>query len=269
VGLTLFLYNPQAHQWSQTFADCKTGVLIAPLIGSFKDGRGELFDQDTFHNKSILVRAVWSDIRPDSHHFEESYSNGGGRTWAAAFIADLTREKAPAAGAPDRERTSTIEGGQHDFDWDIGTWKIHMSRLSHPLSGSATWTEMDGITVNSKVWGGRANLAEVEADGPGGHLELLALRLYNPETHEWNVNFATSGVGILNTPTGQPIVGEFRNGRGEFYDQEPYNGRSILVRFRIGPISPDSAQSEQAFSDDGGKTWEVNWINKYTRMKGD
>jgi hypothetical protein len=66
-----------------------------------------------------------------------------------------------------------------------------------------------------------------------------------------------------------PIVGELKSGRAEFCDQEPYNGRAILVRFRIGPTSPDSAESEQAFSSDGGKTWEVNWINKYTRLKSD
>lgn len=269
-GMTLFLYNPQAHQWSQTFASSKTGVLSNPLIGSFKDGQGELFAQDTFQDKSILLRGVWSNITPTSHRYEESYSNDGGKTWAPAFTADLTREKdsAPAAAAvPGSESVSATEEAQHGFDWDLGTWKIHMSRLVHPLSGSKTWTEMDGVTVNSKVWNGRANLAEVEADGAGGHLELLALRLYNPTTHEWNVNFATSGVGVLNTPTGQPIIGEFKNKRGEFYDQEPYNGRAILVRFRIGPTSGDSAESEQSFSEDGGKTWEVNWVNKYRRMK--
>src|SRR3984957_4107424 len=92
-GLTLFLYNPGAHQWSQTFVNSKTGILAPPLIGAFKDGRGELFAQDTFHNRSILVRAVWSEITPDSHHFEESYSDDGGKTWAPAFIASLTREK--------------------------------------------------------------------------------------------------------------------------------------------------------------------------------
>lgn len=265
-GLTLFLYNPQAHQWSQSFVSSKVGVMSNPLIGSFRDGRGELYSQDTFHDKSILVRGVWSEITADSHRYEESYSNDGGKTWSAAFIARLTREKDP----PAEKHAAATEGIQHDFDWDLGTWKIHMRRLVHPLTGSTTWTEMDGTTVNSKVWDGRANLAEVEADGSSGHLELLALRLYNPATHEWNVNFATSGVGVLNTPTGLPIIGEFKNSLGEFYDQEPYtNGRAILVRFRIGPISPDSAESEQAFSDDGGKTWQVNWINQYTRVKGE
>jgi hypothetical protein len=92
-GLTLFLYNPASQQWTQTFANSKVGVLNAPLIGEFKNGRGELFAQDTVNDRSILVRAVWSGIEPDSHHFEESYSDDGGKTWAPAFIATLTRVK--------------------------------------------------------------------------------------------------------------------------------------------------------------------------------
>jgi hypothetical protein len=271
-GATLFLYNPEAHQWSQTFVDSKAGVVNSPTIGSFKNGRGELLSQDTFQNKTILVKGVWSDITPDAHRYEELYSNDGGGTWHSAFIAQLTRsEKSCANPAPEADEApqwTATDGPQdqsHAFDWDLGTWQIHMSRLSHPLTGSTTWTQMDGITINSKVWGGRSNLAEVEADGPTGHLELLAWRLYNPASHEWTTSFATSDVGALNAPTGQAIVGEFKKGRGEFYDQEPYHGRSILVRFRIGPTSKDSAESEQAFSDDGGKTWETNWVNNYTR----
>jgi hypothetical protein len=91
-GLTLFLYNPSAHQWSQNYANSK-GELSPPLVGSFQDSRGELFAQDTFNGRAILVRAVWSDIKPDSHHFEEAYSDDGGKTWKAAFIADLTRAR--------------------------------------------------------------------------------------------------------------------------------------------------------------------------------
>lgn len=90
----------------------------------------------------------------------------------------------------------------------------------------------------------------------------MSLRLYNPQSHQWNMNFATSGVGTLSVP----MVGEFRDGRGEFYDQEPFNGRTILVRFIFSSVSPDSGRSEQAFSEDGGKTWETNWINTYTRF---
>jgi len=70
------------------------------LIGAFKDGRGELFSQDTIKDRAILVRAVWSDITPDSHHFEESYSDDGGKTWAPAFIANLTRDKQQTGSTP-------------------------------------------------------------------------------------------------------------------------------------------------------------------------
>lgn len=92
-GLTLFTYNPKAHQWNQTFVNKEDGMVTAPLIGSFKDGRGELITQDTREGHSVLIRGVWSDIKPDSHHFEESFSEDSGRTWKPVLIADLTRER--------------------------------------------------------------------------------------------------------------------------------------------------------------------------------
>ncbi len=92
-GMTLFLYNPSAHQWTQAYVNSKNGVLDVPLIGEFHDGRGELYAQDTFKGRSILVRATWSQITPDAHRFEEDFSQDGGRTWAPAFIASLTRVK--------------------------------------------------------------------------------------------------------------------------------------------------------------------------------
>ncbi len=153
--------------------------------------------------------------------------------------------------------------GQHDFDFEIGTWKTHLRRLQRPLSGSTTWVEYDGTTVVSKVLDGRANLVELKVDGPAGRLEGLSLRLYNPQSRQWSLNFANISSGTLSTPT----IGEFKDGRGEFYDQETYNGRAILVRFVITKITQDQYRFEQSFSDDGGKTWEVNWIAIDTRVK--
>jgi hypothetical protein len=152
--------------------------------------------------------------------------------------------------------TAGNQDGQHDFDWDIGAWKLHIRRLLHPLTGSTAWVEYDGTDVVRRVWDGRANLGEVEADGPAGHLQLLTLRLYNPQARQWSINIASSASGTLSPPA----VGEFRNGRGEFYDQETFGGRSILVRFGVSDITPSSCRFEQAFSADGGKTWEVNLI---------
>jgi hypothetical protein len=159
--------------------------------------------------------------------------------------------------------TPAERDGQHDFDFEIGTWKTHVSRLLHPLTGSTTWVDYEGTAVVRKVWNGRANLVELEADGPGGHFEGLNLRLYNPQSHQWSLNFSNSNGGTLS----QPTVGEFKEGRGEFFDQETLNGRAIYVRFVVSGITPDSCRFEQAFSDDGGKTWEVNWIATDTRVK--
>jgi hypothetical protein len=161
------------------------------------------------------------------------------------------------------QQPSTGRDGQHDFDFEIGRWKTHLARLQHPLTGSHAWVEYEGTTVVRKLWNGRANLVELEVTGPGGHIEGLSLRLYDPTARQWSLDFANSSGGTL-TP---PIVGEFKNGRGEFYDQEPYNGRSILVRIVWSDITPDSHRFEQSFSDDGGKTWEPNFVATLTREK--
>jgi hypothetical protein len=155
--------------------------------------------------------------------------------------------------------------GQHDFDFEIGTWKTQLSRRLRPLTGSTEWVEYEGTSVVRTVWDGRANLVELEVDGPAGHIEGLSLRLYNPESRQWSLNFANSAGGTLSPP----VIGEFKNGRGEFFGQETFNGRAIYVRFIISDITPDSCRFEQAFSDDGGKTWEVNWIATDTRVKPD
>jgi hypothetical protein len=151
--------------------------------------------------------------------------------------------------------------GQHDFDFHFGTWKTHVSRLLHPLTGSTSWTEYDGTSVVTKVWNGRGSQLELEADGSAGHLEGIGLRLYNPESHQWSLNWTNSSQAIMN----QPMLGEFNNGRGDFYDQETYNGRSVYVRNSFSNITATSVHFEQAFSADGGKTWEANWIMTFTR----
>jgi ketosteroid isomerase-like protein len=153
--------------------------------------------------------------------------------------------------------------GRHDFDWEIGTWKTHLKRRVKPLTGSNEWVEYEGTSVVRKIWDGRANLVELEVEGPAGRIEGLSLRLYNPESRQWSLNFASSSGGTLFVPT----IGEFKQGRGEFYNQETLNGRAILVRFVISDVTPDSARFEQSFSDDGGKTWEANWIAEDTRIE--
>jgi hypothetical protein len=153
--------------------------------------------------------------------------------------------------------------GAHDFDFEIGVWKTHLSLLQHPLTGSTKWVEYDGTSVVRQVGKHGANLVELAVDGPAGHLEALSLRLYNPGSHQWSLNFANRASGVMS----QPTIGEFKDGRGEFFDQETLNGRAILVRFVISDITANSCHFEQAFSDDGGATWELNWITTDTRVR--
>jgi hypothetical protein len=171
----------------------------------------------------------------------------------------------PDASKTKSQQTDKERDGQKDFDFEIGTWKTHLKRLLNPLSGSTTWVEYEGTTVVRKVWDGRANLVELVAEGPAGRFEGLSLRLYNPQSRQWSLNFASVKGGVMTPPT----IGEFKNGRGEFYSQETLNGRAILVRFVISDITPNSCRFEQAFSDDGGKSWEVNWIAVDTRVKAE
>jgi hypothetical protein len=167
------------------------------------------------------------------------------------------------ASSASRPQAAGQRDGQRDFDFEIGTWKTQLSRLQKPLSGSTTWVKYEGTTVVRKVWDGRANLVELDVHGPAGRLEALSLRLYNPQSRQWSLNFSSSRGGTLSVPS----IGEFKDGRGEFYSHESFNDRAIFVRFVISPVTPDSVRFEQSFSADGGKTWEVNWIAIDTRMK--
>jgi hypothetical protein len=166
--------------------------------------------------------------------------------------------------APAPAESQRVHDGQHDFDFNIGTWNTHIMRLQNPLTGSKAWVEMNGTVAVRKVWDGRAQLEEIEADSSTGHFEGLTLFLYNPQSHQWSQGFVSSSDGVLN----QPAIGEFKNGRGELFDQETYKGRAILVRVVWSDITPNAHHFEQSFSDDGGKTWEPNFVATLTRRTG-
>lgn len=151
----------------------------------------------------------------------------------------------------------------HEFHFEFGTWKTHVSMLKQPLTGSKTWAEYDGITIVHKVWSGQANLVDLDMKNASSHLKLASFRLYNPATRQWSLYVANSHSGTL----GVPSIGGFADGHGVFYDKEAFDGKPVTVRFVITPRSADAIHFEQAFSVDDGKTWETNWIADDTRMK--
>jgi hypothetical protein len=173
------------------------------------------------------------------------------------------------ASAQNTQSTATVAAdtqrdGSHDFDFLIGNWKAHVRRLPDRLSGSNNWIEYDGISNHKKILDSNANFEEFDVRNTEKNLRIKAqtLRLYNPESHQWSIYLVDVDHGTLSLP---PVIGQFVGNRGEFYDQEMYKNRAVLVRYVWLNISPKSARMEQSFSPDGGKTWEVNWICELSR----
>ena len=164
---------------------------------------------------------------------------------------------APGPGVADGAKTQTTAArdGTHDFDFAFGTWRTRIQSLDKPLTGSHSWTSMEGTKVSRPLWSGRAQWEEIEAAGSAGRIEGATLVIYNPEAHRWSQTFVSSD-GVIGTP----LVGEFKNGVGEFIAPELFNGRTVLARATWSEITRASYKYEAAFSDDGGRTWETHFV---------
>jgi hypothetical protein len=157
----------------------------------------------------------------------------------------------PPAAVPDRD-------GQHDFDWEIGNWTTNVRVRTNPLSGEPPkWAQYQGTSVVRSLLGGRANFVELSVQSSASRIEGGSLRLYNPKARQWSLNYANLRNGMLTAP----VYGGFDGrGRGVFYGQDMLDGRAILIRFVVIQVSGKEARFEQAYSADGGASWENNWI---------
>ncbi|HEU0293551.1 MAG TPA: hypothetical protein VFR47_12490 [Anaerolineales bacterium] len=155
----------------------------------------------------------------------------------------------------------TENDGRNNFDFLTGTWKVHHRRLKERLKGSTEWEEFEGTCVDKKILNGLGNFDEVIMYRETGTFHAVALRLFDINSKEWSIYWAAGTSGML----GVPVVGSFKDGRGEFYSHETFEGRYIFCRFVWSNITVNSCQWEQAFSADGGKTWETNWIMEHER----
>jgi hypothetical protein len=186
------------------------------------------------------------------------------RTAAAALVAaGAGAIAAPASAASAPLLPLTQVGSPQDFDFEHGSWRTSLRRRLRPLSGSDVWAEYTGTTLVQPVLGGRANLVELDISGPEGRIQGLSLRLFEVQRQRWTLNFSNLASGTLVSP----MVGGFGGSpHGVFYSAEDFNSRPILVRFVIESISADRCRFEQAFSANGGATWELNWIAVDTRV---
>lgn len=152
--------------------------------------------------------------------------------------------------------------GRNDFDFLIGTWKVHHRMLTQRLKGSTDWVEFEGETIDRKIMNGLGNMDENIIHMKPETVHAISLRLFNPQSKEWSIHWSTDKMGALDIP----MIGGFKGGLGEFYAQEVNDGKHVYSRFIWSKIMAGSCQWKQALSDDGGKTWETNWIMEFERV---
>lgn len=159
--------------------------------------------------------------------------------------------------------TGTDLDGRHDFDFLFGSWRVDNRRLVSRLTGSREWEQFVAMQTCRPFLGGIGNVEEFRPEaGDWAGYEGAALRIYDPKRDEWTIHWADNVTcGLL-----PPVVGRFVSGTGEFTGNETLGGRPVLVRFRWDGITPTTAHWEQAFSSDGGQTWETNWHMDFTRL---
>jgi hypothetical protein len=176
----------------------------------------------------------------------------------AACMAQASQDNPkPAAAVPNLS-------GLHDFDFRAGEWVAHHRRLKERLAGSHEWVEFDGTQSFRILIDGYANEDENVLNMPGGGAyKGVTLRAYDPKTGQWAIWWldGRDPFGDLDPP----VKGRFEKGVGTFYSNDTLRGKTVRVRFTWSNITATSAHWEQAFSPDGGKTWEVNWITDFKR----
>ncbi|HXB54848.1 MAG TPA: hypothetical protein VN461_08705 [Vicinamibacteria bacterium] len=161
---------------------------------------------------------------------------------------------------PATQEKAAEHDGLHDFDPLVGHWTYHLKRRPHPLTGSNSWVEYEGTGICRRIWDG-AEIDQAAFDGPNGHIEGFVVRMYTADSHQWRLYWTSRKSGVFDPPQ----VGEFKNGRGEFLARDTLNGKPILVRFEWTRLNTESPHFEQSYSEDEGKTWEVNWITEQKR----
>ncbi|MGN6516636.1 MAG: NIPSNAP family protein [Rhizomicrobium sp.] len=169
----------------------------------------------------------------------------------------------PSALAAATAKDMTVDDHSHDFDFFFGDWKVRHRYLKARLAGSTEWLEFDGTTKTQPLLGGLGNVDDNVLDKPGDPYRAVTVRAFDPKTNSWAIWWVDSRTPTA--PLDPPMLGQFENGVGTFFSDQTFNDKPIKVRFLWMPKGPDAAQWEQAFSPDGGRTWETNWVMQFSR----
>ena len=276
-GVGVAAYDPKNGLWSTWGLDGRdpSAALDPPARGRFDKGVGTFYADDTFDGKPIRVRFIWSHATPATAHFEQAFSPDGGKTWETNWTSDFQRAEGAAAtaliaasqaatGIPSPPAGADL-GGLHAFDDRMGDWRVHSRRLKERLAGSHEWVEFDGHQSGFKTLDGWGNAIENDFDMPSGAYSGLTIRAYDPKTGLWAIWWLDGR--DPSDPLDPPMKGRFDKGVGTFYADDSFKGKPIRVRFTWTQVTARSGHWEQAYSPDGGKTWETNWISDFQRAE--
>jgi hypothetical protein len=181
-----------------------------------------------------------------------------------AAPGQLTAQSHQDSGSGMSQEKSTIPG-LHDFDFLVGHWQVHHRKLKQRLANNHEWIEFEGTLFTQPLMGSYSNVDDTVLNVPGAPYRGVALRSFDPETQQWSIWWLDSRTPL--GPLDPPMRGSFHNGVGTFYGDDTLNGKPVRARFLWSDITPTSGRWEQAYSPDGGKTWETNWVQDIIRVR--
>ena len=161
--------------------------------------------------------------------------------------------------------SESVVPGLHDFDFLVGHWQVRHRRLKERLANNHEWIEFDGTSITQKVMDGYALVDDNVLEFPQGAYRAAGLRAFDVKSGQWSIWWLDSRTPL--GPMDPPVRGRFQDGTGTFLADETFNGIPIRVRFTWSAITPTSCHWEQAFSTDGGATWEMNWAMDFERQR--
>jgi hypothetical protein len=171
-----------------------------------------------------------------------------------------------ATGAPADEKITATRDGSHDFDFLYGKWKMPNHRLLKRLANSHDWEDFMSYDECRPLPGGIGNEDFFKTDHWKDFVGMTT-RTYDPKTGLWRIYWVDNRFsgGVIEPP----VVGKFEGNVGVFEGPDSFDGKPIIVRFTwtVHPKGDKvAADWAQAFSTDGGKTWETNWTNEIIPM---
>jgi hypothetical protein len=257
-AVALRAYDPKVAKWAIWWLDGRypSGPIGPPVKGSFEHGVGTFYSDDIIDGKPIRTRFIWSHITERSARWEQASSPDAGKTWQTNWVMNFERD------SRDTGKANAEGTGAHDFDFLVGDWHVR-HRYLRIVGDNREWVEAEGTVSHRKLMDGGANLEVHTIDAPAGAYAALALRSYDAKNAQWSIWWldGRSPHGDLDPP----VQGRFENGIGTFYGDTRVNGAPVRMRFIWSRITAKSARWEQAYSADGGKNWETNWIMEFER----